>query len=223
MRCLLLGVTLSLALGASPARAAGDDVLFSALDAVGVLGGHDYDPRPAIDAVNALQPLGKERGLNVLRRYLAARPAADERGGLFVVIRTLLEPPPASRPRPADACTPSQQEVAAGGCWRPPRLGAPVPPPPADLSSIRYPAFILGDVPLSVVDGYSLGGLPERLTDHLEALALRGVWRAAPLAPRSAGEIRYLFMHFGLWSRTDAVGRMVEAQLQRLESGPPPR
>lgn len=222
MRGLVSFIAVSLVLAAAPAQAAGDTAHFDVLDAVGVLDGRDYDPRPVILAVNALQPLGKERGVALLRRYLAARPAADERGALFIVLRTLLDPPQdTAKPKPADACTPSQQAVAAAGCWRPPRLGGPVPPAPADLRSLRFPAFILGDVPLSLVSGYVLGGEAEPLVVHLDALAPLATWRAAPLAPRPAGEIRYLFMHYGQWSLADEVGRMVEAQLKRLESTPP--
>ncbi|PKN59529.1 MAG: hypothetical protein CVU56_00450 [Deltaproteobacteria bacterium HGW-Deltaproteobacteria-14] len=196
--------------------------VFAALDAVGPLDGREYDPRTVIRAVNALQPLGKDRGVAALRRYIAARPDADARGGLFVVLRTIMDPPKKSKAPPADACTAAQRDVAAGGCWRPPRLGQAVPAAPEDLLSLRFPAFVLGDVPLSLVSGYELGGLAERLVDHLSALAPLGIWRAAPLVPKSAGEIRYLFMHYGQWSWTDEVGRLVEAQLKRYESGPAP-
>lgn len=216
MRRLVLVLAAVLA-AAAPARAADGADVFRALDAVGTLGGHDYDPRPVIAAVNALQPLGKERGVALLKRYLAARPGADGRDALFVVLRTVLDPPPDAT-RPPGACTPAQKEVAAGGCWRPPRLGAPVPAAPEELRSLRFPAFVLGDVPLSLVSGYQLGGEAEPLADHLAALAPLGTWRAAPLAPKTAGEIRYLFMHYGQWSTGSEVGRMVEAQLRRLEA-----
>ncbi|TNF37368.1 MAG: hypothetical protein EP329_03380 [Deltaproteobacteria bacterium] len=221
MRGLVIAAAALIVAVATPAHAANDVELFGVLDAVGPLDGHGYDPRPVIRAVNALQPLGKERGVAFLRRYLEARPGASERGGLFLVVRTLLDPPQDhAGPVAPDACTPEQRAVTAGGCWRPPRLGAPYPQAPKDLRSLRYPGFVLGDVPLSLVSGYSLGGLPERLIDHLEALVPLGTWRARPLTPRPAGEVRYLFVHYGQWSLSDEVGRMVEAQLKRYERGP---
>jgi len=130
-------------------------------------------------------------------------------------------PPPASGPHVRDTCTPEQQAVAAGGCLRPPRLGAPVPPPPHDLRSLRYPAFVLGDVPLSLVSGYVLGGLPEPFDMYLDAIAPVAGWLPAPLQPKTAGEVRYLFVHYGQWSLADDVGKLVEVQLARLEAPAP--
>jgi|GEM_PF-1209843 len=223
MRGLVI-ITAALLVGVvTPAQAASDTEIFGVLDAVGPLDGHAYDPRPVIRAVNTLQPLGKAEGVAVLRRYLGARRNAGARGALFIVMRTLLEAPqekPAAAP--PDACTPAQRALTAGGCWRPPRLGAPVPAAPKDLRSLVFPGFVLGDVPLSVVGGYNLGGLPERPIDHLNALARVGTWRAEPLTPRPAGEIRYLFVHYGQWSLTDEVGQMVETQLKHYEAGPLP-
>lgn len=191
----------------------------AALDAVGPLAGDRYDPRPVIAAVNHLQPLGKARATAGLRRYFERHPDAPD--GLFAVLLSLYEPPNPKGPATPPACTPEQQEVAQGGCWRPPRLGAPVPAPPEELRSLRFPFFILGDVPLSLVSGYALGGQPEPLAMYLDAIAPLASWRGGPLVPASAGEIRYLFVHYGQWSFADEVGRMVEAQLQRLETLPP--
>jgi hypothetical protein len=175
-----------------------DDAAFALLDAVGPLAGDAYDPRPVIAAINALQPLGRDDGTALLRRYVAARGAAlDERDGLFAVLRVLYEPDPSYRTTSA-ACTAQQQPMVDGGCLRPPRLGAPSPAPPADLRALRFPFFVLGDVPLSLVSGYALGGMPEPLGMHLDELvAAPTTWLAAPLAPQGAGEVRYLFMHYG--------------------------
>ncbi len=52
---------------------------------------------------------------------------------------------------------------------------------------------------------------------HFEELsAAPAEWLPAPLKPMTTGEIRYLFVYFGLWSRTDEVGIGVEKQLERL-------
>lgn len=221
----LLIVTLSTTLWtASPARA-DDAKALAALAAVGPLDGSRYDPGPVITAINLLQPLGPERGLAVLRKHLArtraTRSVAPGPSGLFAVIRVLFDPPAREKSPPADACTPRQRAVAAGGCFRPPRLGGPVPAPPKDLRSLRYPIFVLGDVPLSLVSGYILGGHPEPLGMHLDALAKAGTWRKAPLKPKTTGEIRYLFVHYGQWGLNDPVGKMVESQLKRLDARKP--
>ncbi|MBK9034239.1 MAG: hypothetical protein IPL61_23745 [Myxococcales bacterium] len=203
----------------APAAPTDDAAVFRALDAVGPIESDRYDPRPVIAAINALQPLGRGEGTRVLAAYLAARGhSVDERGGLFAVLRVLYEPPAARPPYPPDACTPRQRELISGPCVRPPMLGSPSPAPPEDLRSLRYPFFVLGGVPLSLVSGYTLAGKAETVAMHLEALATaRTGWLAAPLAPSSPGEIRYLFIHYGAWSLTDEVGRGVELQLARLE------
>lgn len=193
--------------------------VFAALDAVGTLVNRDYDPRPVIAAINELQPMGRDKGTATLAAYLEARGhSVDDRGGLFAVLRVLYVPPAVKPPWPPDACTPQQTELLSGPCLRPPMLGAPSPPAPNDLRSLRYPFFVLGDVPLSLVAGYALAGKAEPVDMHFEALSSANTgWLAAPLEPKSAGEIRYLFMHYGQWSPTDEVGKGVESQLQRME------
>jgi len=204
----------------TPSRAAA----FRALDAVGALRADIYDPRPVIAAINLLQPLGREAGTATLAAYIKQRnQQVFDRDGLFAVIRVLYEPPTAAMPYPKDACTPRQIELLSGPCLRPPRLGAPQPPAPEQLRSLRYPFFVLGDVPLSVVLGYSLGGKAEPLYMHFEALAAAPTgWLAKPLAPKSAGEIRYLFTHYGQWSANSEIGVAIDKQLMLLEKADRP-
>lgn len=194
-----------------------DATPFARLDAVGPLAGDTYDPGPVIAAVNAIQPLGRAAGTSLLQRYVRARGAAlDERDGLFAVLRVLYEPQPGYRST-VDACTPQQQPMVDGTCLRPPRLGAPSPAAPADLRSLRYPFFVLGDVPLSLVRGYMLAGKAEPLGMHLDDLAAAPTgWLAHPLAPRPADEVRYLFTHYGAWGPGSDVAELVEGQLTRL-------
>ena len=195
-----------------------DADLFALLDAVGPIDGDQYDPRPVIAAINALQPLGRETGTALLQRYARARVASlSDRDGLFAVLRVVYEPPEHVFARTTDSCTPAQQAVVESGCLRPPRLGSPSPAPPADLRSLRYPFFVLGDVPLSLVRGYALAGKAEPFGMHLDELAAAATgWLAAPLVPQTAGEIRYLFTHYGAWNTQSDVGVMVEAQLALL-------
>ena len=195
------------------------EALWRALDAVGPLESDRYDPGPVIQAINALQPLGRERGTAALADYLQARGPQHvyDRGGLFAVLRVLYQPPSASPPWPDLACTPRQRDLVSGPCLRPPLLGAPQPPPPEDLRSLRFPFMVLGDVPLSLVSGYHLAGKAEPVGMHFDALSSANTgWLEAQLQPKSAGEIRYLFTHYGQWSANGEVGRGIEKQLSRL-------
>lgn len=186
------------------------------LDAVGPLGMDTYDPHPVIAAVNAIQPLGQAEGTALLKAYLEERGAsANDRGGLFAVLRVLYEPPNASKPPwPKDACTPRQSEFLSGPCLRMPRLGSPFPAAPEDLRSLRFPFFVLGDVPVSVVRGYELGGKAESLLMHHQALidAKLG-WLAKPLSP-TPKETTYRLHHYGSWDK--ALSGAIDSQIKRL-------
>lgn len=223
MRALIICI---LIIGVPLAASSGDHAdVHAALSAVGPLSGDRFNPSAVIDAVNRLVPLGKKQGLAVLRKYIHNNKRAltdSEPSALFAVIRIVFDPQKTKAKPPAHACTPKQRYFLAGQCFRPPMLGAPHPPPPEDLLSLRYPIFVLGDVPLSLVSGYSLGGLAEPLGMHLDSLAKFGQWRSKPLAPKPAGNVRYLFMHYGQWGLNEPVGKMVEAQLQRYEKASKP-
>ncbi len=129
------------------------------------------------------------------------------------MVRALFEvPPPGTKlPGKRDDLT----TVLRPGYLRPPALGAPYPKAPKDPKAApRYPLVLLGDVPLVVVQGYALGGHPESLKMHLDALAREGKWRVRPLNPKTAGEVRYLFQHWGLFG--PKVAKMVDKQLAFL-------
>jgi hypothetical protein len=201
-RSLILGLS---ALPFAPAFAA--DPLLATLEAVGPLDATQFDPARALEALRLLHALGPTGAREALRQYLQQRP--DPPDGLFIVLRCLFSPPPLSAP-----ASPWPGAVQPGHL-RPPALGAPYPPQPDDLTlTPHFPAFILGDVPMSLVTGYALGGLAEPLSMHLDALA-NATWRAEPLRPKSAGEVRYLLDHWGLWAGTP-VSALLEGQLDRL-------
>ncbi len=130
-------------------------------------GGH-YNPRTVIRAVNALLPLGKEKALATIEEFL--RVASDwhnsGRDGVFLVLHTLFEVPnePGYMPRMF--------------------VGAPSPPEPKDRKLLpRFPIAIEGDIPLLIVDGYSLNGYPEPPELHVKYFREHGTLRAEPLAP----------------------------------------
>jgi hypothetical protein len=147
---------------------AGDDLqhLFQLIDAVPSYQAPP-DPLPLIQAVNALQRLGRERAVTVLRDYLRATPRDQERrNGTFLIVRTLFEVP-----------DPPGHLPMMG-------VGSPRPAAPADPRALpRFPIVIVDDIPFRVVGGYAVGGKPEAAEDHLEAVAHDGVLRAHPLRP----------------------------------------
>ncbi len=209
----------SLALALLLASPTPEPAAYAVLDTVGALSSATYDPRPVINTINILQPMGRKAGTALLRSYLKNRGHRTQvQTALFAVLRVIYTPPAAKPPFPKDACTPRQRLFVSGSCFRPPRLGSPVPSPPENLRSLRFPFFVLGDVPLSLVAGYDLGGVAEPLSMHLEALATsKSTWLAAPLKPKSAGEVRYLFMHYGQWPWNSPVGQAVDKQLNLLQ------
>ena len=140
----------------------------SMLDKVATMRVEDYDPVIVVEAVNALQPLGQAKALEAIDAYLAARRKGESSPGLFWLLRVLFD-------------------VPAGAAFPPVRLGQPDVAPPASVALLpRFPIVIVDDVPLLVVSGYMLGGLPEPVESHVAYFRAHGVIRAAPLAPAAA-------------------------------------
>jgi hypothetical protein len=134
--------------------------------------GWGYNPRGVIRAVNALQPLGKEKALAAVAEYLRVAPVSfDASGvdGMFLVLRTLFEIP----------SPPGHTPIM--------RVGAPSPVEPEDRTKIpRFPIYVQDDIPFLVVSGYSLSGEAEDPKKHLNYFRKHGVIRSLPLAPPTA-------------------------------------
>lgn len=124
------------------------------------------DPLKLIRAVNALQPLGKDRALAVVDEYLRVSSGLDDSGreGVFLLTRTLFDVPPNGMPAM--------------------HVGAPAPAPPADPKLLpRFPLVLVDDVPIKIVGGYLLGGAPEQPETDVAEFRKVGTLRAKPLAP----------------------------------------
>ena len=105
--------------------------------------------------------------------------------------------------------------VAQPGYLRPPALGAAVPAPPGDLRTTpRFPVILLDDVPLVLVGGYRLGGLPEPLAMHLDGLA-GAAWRTDRLVPGHADSVRSLLTHWGGTNDDPHQLARIEGQIDR--------
>ena len=134
------------------------------VDAVPSYNDYQLDPRPLIAAVNTLQPLGKDGALAVVDEYLRVSSWLDNPGreGVFLLMRALFDVPPRGMP-----------PMRVGGTL--------VPTDPSALP--RFPLAIVDDVPLKLVPGYSITGLPEAPEDDVVAFRKIGTLRAKPLAP----------------------------------------
>jgi hypothetical protein len=129
--------------------------------------GSEYNPRKVIEAVNVLQPLGKEKALAVMEEFLrVARHSHDGRRGVFLVLRTLFDVPenPGYMPKMY--------------------VGQPSPAEPEDKKLLpRFPIALEGDTPFLVVFGYMAAGMPEPPEWHVAYFREHGQLRAKPLAP----------------------------------------
>ena len=125
------------------------------------------EPLALVRAVNALQPLGKDRALDVVDEYLRVSSWLDDPGreGVFLVMRVLFDVPPGGMP--------------------PMMVGGASPAPDPKLWP-RHPIVMIGDLPLKIVGGYSLAGAAERPEDDVAAFRKVGVIRAKQLAPSPA-------------------------------------
>jgi hypothetical protein len=168
----------------------------------------NYRPRPIIDAVNALIPMGRSGALAVLDAHLRHHDAGTPHDGLALLLRVLFEVPPT-------------------GTHAPLRLGGTVPPAPADPRVLpRYPIVLLNDVPLLLVTGYALGGDTEPVTASLRELRRRGAMRKVRLAPhgytdairrRLRGIYRLAYGDEPTAALEDWVGRQLEDVAELLD------
>jgi hypothetical protein len=146
--------------------------LLIALDQVpSYTSGSQFNPRLLIRAVNLLQPLGKEKALDVIAEYLRVTPPwpGDGPEGVFLVLRALFDVPevPGYMPRLF--------------------VGAPTLTTPADRALLpRFPLTIELGVPVLVPTGnFFSAGSPENPGVHLNLFRKRDNMRlrVAPLVP----------------------------------------
>jgi hypothetical protein len=184
------------------------------------LEGGDFRPLHTIAAVNALQPLGKQVGVAVLREYMAvsfnSRWAEDD--GLFAVMRVLFEVPPADR-RAETRRAEDWPRVVYPGYFRPPALGGPSWSPNDLMKFPLFPLMVVDDVPLVLVGGYMLGGMPESPGEHLDELERNANWRQRPLRPTDnpLGILPKVVAQLPDYERSDdSRGRILMQQLLSL-------
>jgi hypothetical protein len=154
--------------GAGAARAAADTVPLDEITNAPRLTGSGFDPMMLVHAVNRLQPEGKEHALSALRLFLdVARAKGLEDEGVFLILRALFELPPGTKAFPRMMVGAPDWEPAAADAARLP----------------RFPLAIESDLPLFLVNGYTLAGKAENPRVHLEWCARNGVLRATTLRP----------------------------------------
>jgi hypothetical protein len=144
--------------------------LLRLLDTAPGLQGYSYDPLPLIQVVNTLQPLGREKVLAVIGEYLRVSDKwtgdMGPRYGLSLVLRVLFDLP--------DDVDPGQAAL----------LGMPSPPGPKNPHQVpRFPIAVVDDIPLLLINGYELEGMPSPMEDVLDFFRKNGNLRSDPLVP----------------------------------------
>jgi len=132
--------------------------------------GYTFDPLTHLQAVNLLQPLGKEQALASLRAFWQKAEASsnwlDDSTRLVLLLRLLFVPKSANLQFPTI------------------RTGSPVVYP--SLPEKDFPLFPLAlveNVPLLISPGFNLGGLPQTPLSQIEFCERNCVIRPAPLSP----------------------------------------
>ena len=144
--------------------------LLHKLDRVSPYDASSHDPLTLIQAVNALQRVGKDKALAAISEYLRVSSELDDPGrrGVFLVLRTLFDPP----------TEPGYQPVMM--------VGSPAPSDGQPSKTLpRFPIALVDDIPFRLVTGYVLGGKPESPEQHLEWFRKQGTVRALPLRPKA--------------------------------------
>ena len=176
------------------------------LDQASTMHFEDYNPVYVIQAVNALQPLGKGKALERIESYLESRDKNKDAYGLFWVLRVLFE-------------------VPAKQGFPPARLGKPTIAPPAKPETLpRFPIAMIKDIPFLVIRGYFLRGLPEPVEAHVDYFRAHGSLREQVLAPpASMQDIEEVFLQkwkaaYGNAYTAEAL-ETIKAQIARFGKG----
>lgn len=178
--------------------------------AIGAIDASRFDPAPLVRAVNALQPIGRDQALDVIDEYLRvhcyALASVDE--SVFLLLRALFVPTPPQRAHP------------------PALLGGPSPPPPSNSADVpEFPLAVVDDLPLVLVEGYVLGGVPQPAEQHMPWYRANATIRARPLAPRPATALAtFAASPAGRhYAATSGFNAMLAAQVQRYNAAQPRR
>jgi hypothetical protein len=143
------------------------------------INGWTFNPAALVRAVNGLLPLGKERALDVLRKYFAVIAANSDRREqldlddqrIFLVLRLLF------------ICGEGENHV-------PPLLiGAPdVEPPPGDDTWPLFPLAVVDDIPFLLTSGFGFmfGGAAQSSIEHIDYYAKHCELRNHPLDPKTS-------------------------------------
>lgn len=159
--------------GTPPTLALAEPALRSMLALIDAVPSYNAPLHPLrlIRAVNALHPLGKDVALAVLSEYLRVSSHFEDEGGregVFLILRTLFDPPPVERMFPLMM------------------VGAPHPAAPKDRAEVpRFPLVVVDDLPFNVASGYALAGLAESPEMHLDWMRAHASLRERALTPTS--------------------------------------
>jgi hypothetical protein len=177
--------------------------MVSLLDKISEMTIEDYNPANVIEVVNSFYPLGKDKALKKIKTYLEHRSIVNSPNGLYWVLRVLFNVPEKKG-------------------YPPLRIGQTDIPPPANPEILpRFPVVIIRDVPFLVISSYLLGGLPEKMEDHVSYYCEHGILREHPLMPpKSLEGIEDEFLY--LWKAAygekyiTQILKTIKSQVDRL-------
>jgi hypothetical protein len=127
----------------------------------------NYHPLDIVKVVNRLMPMGKQEALGVIEQFEQGQPLAlESMCGLFIILRVLFDVPN----------VPGYHPIM--------NMGSSQPGPPIQFKSLPlFPVMMIEDLPIMMVTGYTLAGLPDSIGSHIQHFKKKGILRSTLLKP----------------------------------------
>ena len=163
-----------------------------------------YDAHLVVMVVNQLLAKGKEETLEMISQAYHRRDAGNSDGyGLFVALRLVFEIPTGEK----------HPEI---------RFGKPDIESPTSGAE-RFPILLVDDIPLQVIRGYFMTGLPQHLDEHLSFYHEHGTLRTTVINNTISGSEEEFYNQFETtWSTStltapsEELKKIIQEQISSL-------